>query len=67
MTNNTILHWVYLAGYQRRTLPRWVRRIIARSPLHTAWLSGFHGRFEEAGVIYGPTNPYPDYKDAHHG
>ena len=51
--------WVYLHGYQRRVLPRWIRRTFACTQFHRAWLSGFHGRFEEAGVMYGPANPYP--------
>lgn len=58
MMSNAVLHRIYLYGYQRGYLPRWMRRIIARTELHRAWLSGYHGRFEEAGVSYGPANPY---------
>ena len=50
---------VYLAGYSGRVLPRWLRRLVARSALHRAWLSGFTGYFEQDGVRYGPANPYP--------
>ncbi len=42
-------------------MPRWLRRAVARSELHSAWLSGFHGRFEERGVKYGPARPYPQF------
>lgn len=56
MMSNAVLHRIYLYGYQRGDLPRWMRRIIARTELHRAWLSGYHGRFEEAGVSYGPAN-----------
>lgn len=56
---SAILHRVYLHGYQQCILPRWLRRTLARTGFHRAWLSGFHGRFEEAGVMYGPANPYP--------
>ncbi len=55
---NAILHRVYLHGYQRSELPRWLRRAIARTEIHRAWLSGYQGCFEEAGVSYGPANPY---------
>jgi hypothetical protein len=48
----------YLLGYRRWEMPRWVRRVITKTELHRAWLSGFHGRFIEQGVEYGPTNPY---------
>ena len=50
---------VYLAGYSGRVLPRWLRRLAARSALHRVWLSGFTGCFEQDGVRYGPANPYP--------
>jgi len=56
---NAILHHVYLQGYGKRSFPRWMRKVIARSELHGAWLSGYHGRFEQDGVRYGPANPYP--------
>lgn len=49
---------VYLAGYRGRVMPRWLRRIAARSALHRAWLSGFTGWFDEGGISYGPANPY---------
>lgn len=40
-------------------MPRWLRRLAARSELHRAWLCGFNGCFEQHGVRYGPVNPYP--------
>ena len=54
----SVLLRIYLFGYGKRSLPRWLRKTIARSKLHNAWLCGFHGRFEEGGVQYGPTRPY---------
>ena len=50
---------IYLAGHSGRVMPRWLRRIAARSELHRAWLCGFNGCFEQDGVRYGPANPYP--------
>ena len=55
---NSILLRFYLYGYQKRILPRLFRRIFARTEIHNAWHCGFHGRFEQDGVSYGPTNPY---------
>jgi len=63
---NAILHRVYLHGYQQYILPRWLRRTLARTEFHRAWLSGFHGRFEEDGVMYGPANPYPAVEQEEH-
>lgn len=56
---NALMHRIYLTGYAGRQAPRWLRRALARTELHRAWLSGIDGRFEEAGVSYGPANPYP--------
>ena len=36
---------VYLGGHSGRVMPRWLRRIAARSELHRAWLCGFNGCF----------------------
>ncbi len=47
-----------MLGYQGRVLPRMLRRLFVRSDLHRAWLCGFHGRFEEDGLLYGPAWPY---------
>lgn len=49
----------YLAGYSGRVLPRWLRRLAARSAVQRAWLSGFTGCSEQDGVRYGPANTYP--------
>ena len=49
---------VYLVGYRGWYMPRALRRIIAGSELHRAWLLGFLGYFEEDGVRYGLANPY---------
>lgn len=53
-----ILHEIYLIGYSGRTLPRWMRRKIARTELHRAWLVGYLGWFTEDGIKYGPAKPY---------
>ena len=42
---NHFLHRIYLWGYGRRVMPRWLRRAIARSEIHRAWLSGRDGFF----------------------
>ena len=49
---------IYLARQSGRVMPRWLRRLAARSALHRDWLSGFTGCFEQDGVRYGPANPY---------
>jgi hypothetical protein len=54
-----LAHRFYLHGYARRPLPRIVRRALARTELHRAWFSGWHGCFEQDGIAYGPSNPYP--------
>ncbi|ATG38002.1 MAG: hypothetical protein HEP70_19955 [Rhodobiaceae bacterium] len=48
----------YLSGYSGRVLPRRVRRLIAGSELHRAWLLGYMGFFEQDGIKFGPANPY---------
>lgn len=58
---NAILHRIYLHGHSQKPLPRWLRRAAARSQMHRAWLSGFNGCFWEAGVRYGPANPYAEH------
>ena len=51
---------IYLAGYAGYRPPRLVRRLLAGSPCHRAWLLGFKGFFIEAGVAHGPANPSHD-------
>ncbi|ASM75140.1 MULTISPECIES: hypothetical protein [Roseobacteraceae] len=48
----------YLAGHSGQTMPRLVRRLIAGTELHRAWLLGAMGFFEQGGIRYGPANPY---------
>ncbi|PZX51239.1 hypothetical protein LX76_03280 [Cereibacter changlensis] len=48
----------YAAGHCRRVMPRRLRRLLARTGLHRAWLSGYLGCFCEDGIKYGPANPY---------
>lgn len=38
---------LYLAGYSNLQLPRWARRVSARSVIHRAWLAGHMGVFQE--------------------
>ncbi|MCZ4354154.1 hypothetical protein O4H61_16675 [Roseovarius aestuarii] len=57
--NDAVLHRIYLFAYDGWEAPRWMRRRMARTDFHRAWLCGYHGWFEEAGVKYGPANPYP--------
>tara|TARA_R100000935_G_scaffold30761_1_gene51195 strand:+ start:331 stop:612 length:282 start_codon:yes stop_codon:yes gene_type:complete len=54
-----ILMVTYLRGHGGSEMSRFMRRLIARSELHRAWLVGSLGYFEEGGVTYGPCNPYP--------
>ncbi|TKA94202.1 hypothetical protein FAZ78_23635 [Cereibacter changlensis] len=54
----------YAAGYSRRVMPRRLRRLLARTGLHRAWLSGYLGCFWEDGIKYGPANPYAQRWDA---
>ena len=58
-----ILHEIYLFGYSGRPLPRWIRRMFARSEVHRAWLLGSTGCFSQAGVRYGPAHPYGNARD----
>jgi hypothetical protein len=54
-----IYHRVYLAGYSGWHMPRFMRRQIAGTELHRAWLLGSLAYFEEGGTAFGPANPYP--------
>lgn len=38
----------YLAGYRGTCPPRWVRRRLARTELHRAWLAGFMGIYTDS-------------------
>lgn len=55
---NWLSQLCYLHGYQKRPTPRLVRRVLARSFLHRAWLSGKNGYFIEGDVSYGLCRPY---------
>lgn len=48
----------YLYGYQGKALSRLLRKLIAGSEVHRAWLLGYLGFFEQDGVRFGPANPY---------
>lgn len=43
------LYRAYLAGHSGRVMPRQVRRILAGTELHRAWLLGSMGFFEQDG------------------
>ena len=38
-----ILHHIYLEGWGGRYPPRWLRRVLAKTELHRAWLTGRFG------------------------
>ncbi|WP_060192530.1 hypothetical protein [Burkholderia ubonensis] len=44
---------MYFIGYAGLSLSRVLRKLIARSRLHRAWLNGHMGLFEEAGRPHG--------------
>ena len=50
----------YLAGHAQLALPHRLRKAIAGSELHRAWLVGFLGFFEQDGLAYGPAHPYAE-------
>ena len=53
-----ILHQAYMLGYAGQGVPRQLRRLLAGSLIHRAWLLGRGGYFEENGVSYGTGRPY---------
>lgn len=53
----------YLRGLDRRAFPRPLRRLVAGSELHKAWLAGWLGFIEINGYKYGPCDPYTIEKD----
>lgn len=59
----SIYHRVYLTGYSGAVMPRRLRRLIAGSELHRAWLIGYMGFFRENGIAYGPAHKYPAWTD----
>jgi hypothetical protein len=44
---------LYFVGYKGVCPSRGLRRFIARSRWHRAWLSGYMGRYEEDGKAFG--------------
>lgn len=55
-------HRLYLEGHFGYKAPRWIRRLVARTQLHRAWLYGYNGCFSEAdGTRYGPARPCPGW------
>ncbi|WP_140849212.1 hypothetical protein [Paracoccus sp. FO-3] len=55
---NRLFMLLYLSGYSGRAMPRQVRRLIAGTEFHRAWLLGSMGFFEQDGIRYGPARPY---------
>lgn len=44
---------LYLLGYEGRLAPRAIRRLLARTQMHRAWLSGYMGVFREERQHFG--------------
>ncbi len=55
-----IFFLIFIAGYSGWQMPRFLRRMIARSELHRAWFLGATGFFEQDGTRFGLANPYRD-------
>lgn len=49
----TILSQLYLLGYKQWMAPRAVRRLMAGTIVHRAWLAGNMGLYESEGEKYG--------------
>ena len=62
----SVAHRLFMAGYAGRTMPRWIRHIIAGSTLHRAWFLGQTRHFEEMGTRYGLANPYTPLTSTEH-
>lgn len=45
--------------YDGKVMPRSLRKLLARSEIHNAWLLGYMGFFEQDGIRFGPANLYP--------
>jgi hypothetical protein len=46
-TSRSFFEFIFMLGYQQREFPRWFRRLVGRTELHRAWLSGYTG----AGLV----------------
>lgn len=43
---------IYLKGYEGYRPPRWVRRLLAKTEIHHAWLAGYmHVFYDEDGRL----------------
>jgi len=53
---------VYLLGWStgpvNRPAPRWLRRVLAKTEAHRAWLSGYMGIYTGAGVCNRDSHHY---------
>lgn len=54
---------LYLHGLSGGAMPRRLRRLIARTGAHRAWLMGHLGYFEQDGITFGPAHRYQDWRD----
>lgn len=52
---------LYLRGLHGWIMPRSLRRLIAGTACHRAWLMGHLGYFEQDGIAFGPANRYQDW------
>lgn len=53
LTSGSLVSRMYFLGYAGLSLSRGIRRLIAGSTLHRAWMNGHMGLFEEAGRPHG--------------
>lgn len=50
-----IAHRFYIRGYRQLAIPRAIRRVMARTGFHRAWLAGWHGCFTDVDTDQGGT------------
>ena len=43
-----VYHQIYLAGYEGHCPARWLRRLVAGTEMHRAWLSGYMGIYTDS-------------------
>lgn len=68
MTLSTaIAHCFYMRGYRQLAIPRAIRRMLARTGFHRAWLAGWHGCFTDVDTIASCIDAYAATPRAHQG
>jgi hypothetical protein len=60
-----LLHKSYLFGYKGKTPPKWLRRLVAKTMLHSAWLNGKLGIYTESGRKYHTATGHAEPERAH--